>query len=484
MPGAFLPQYSPMIIGDARIVTDQPFIVTNPAESEEPVGTIGLGGSEHVVAAIAAAKEAQPKWGHVSFRERAAILDAALNRVGEVAGALGELYTRENGRTLKEAEGELASIVPNQRLTIGWAGQFDPAEIERGSGTTRLSYVPYGIVVSIVPWNAPAALAFLQVIPALLAGNAVVVKPPETCPLTLLALLRALAEGLPAGLVNAVTGLPDAIGAALTTHRDVGKIAFTGGAVSAARIGAQSSQTVKSLTLELGGNDPAILLPGTAPDAAMLTAMRRSVFMNTGQVCMAIKRFYVQEEDAAAFVQGFSECVDALAVGNGLRPQVTMGPLHTRAALDRSRALVEDARGRGATIRPLGTIDDGAAFDRGHFMQPTIVTDIADGARLMVEEQFCPAIPIATYRDLDDAIARANATEFGLSASVWGHDAERAAAVAADIEAGTVFVNGHGVASLDRRMPYGGLKRSGQGRKAAREGILEYCQSKVITVVA
>ncbi len=289
---------------------------------------------------------------------------------------------------------------------------------------------------------------------------------------------------LPVGLVNAVTGLPEAIGATLTTHRDVAKIAFTGGASSAARIGAQSSQTVKSVTLELGGNDPAILLPGTTPDTAMLSALRRSVFMNTGQVCMAIKRIYVHENDAAAFVRDFSDCVDGLVVGNGLEPHVTMGPLHSQAALDRSRAFINDAQARGATIRPLGTIDDNDSFGRGYFMRPTLVTDIADDAPLMAEEQFCPALPIATYHDLDDAIVRANHTDFGLSASVWGLDLDKAAAVASQIEAGAVFINGHGVASLDRRMPYGGLKRSGQGRKAAREGILEYCQSQVMTVIA
>jgi acyl-CoA reductase-like NAD-dependent aldehyde dehydrogenase len=474
-----------MLIGGERMMAGEPFAVANPAEPDEVVGTIGLAGPDHAEAAIAAAKDAQPKWGRLSFRERARILGAALDRVGETAGTLTELYARENGRTLKEAEGELLSIVPNQRQTIGWAGQFDEgAEIERGDGYTRLRHVPYGVVVSIVPWNAPAALAFLQVIPALLAGNAVVVKPPETCPLTLLELLGALAEGLPAGLVNAVTGLSEAIGATLTTHRDVAKIAFTGGAISAARIAALSAQTVKSLTLELGGNDPAILLPGTTPDPAMLGALRRSVFMNSGQVCMAIKRLYVHQDDTAAFVRDFAACVDELVIGNGLEARVTMGPLHSRAALGRSRAFVEDARTRGAAVRPLGTIDDSDGFGRGHFMQPTIVTDIADDAPLMAEEQFCPAIPIATYRDLDDAIARANDSDFGLSASVWGHDLDTAAAVASEIAAGTVFVNGHGVASLDRRMPYGGLKRSGQGRKAAREGIFEYCQSKVVTVIA
>ncbi|MDE8651539.1 aldehyde dehydrogenase family protein [Novosphingobium album (ex Liu et al. 2023)] len=474
-----------MLIGGARVIAGERHPVTNPAAPEDVVGVIGLAGAAEAKAAIAAAKRAQRGWGRLSFTRRGELLNAALDQVGAMIGSLAGLYARENGRTLGEAEGELASILPNQRQTIGWAAQFDAGSaMDRGAGFTRLRHVPYGVVVSIVPWNAPAALAFLQVIPALLAGNAVVVKPPETCPLTLLALLDVLARALPEGLVNAVTGLPDVIGPTLTTDADVAKIAFTGSGASAARIGAVAALTLKSLTLELGGNDPAILLPGTRPDAAMFAALRRAVFMNTGQVCMAIKRLYLHEDDVAAFVQGFRECVDALVVGNGLLPHVTMGPLHSRAALARSHGFIEDARARGAIVLPLGTIDDAAAFDRGHFMRPTLVTDIADDAPLMVEEQFCPAIPIATYRDPDEAIARANASDFGLSASVWGHDPARAADLATGLEAGTVFVNGHGVASLDRRLPYGGLKHSGQGRKAAREGIAEYCQSQVLTVIA
>lgn len=473
-----------MLIGGEWIAGDAILTVRNPADPTEVVGQVPAGSGEHAAEAIAAAKAAQRSWGRLSFQSRAAALKPALAEVEALAPTLAALYARENGRTLQEAAGELGSIAINQLQTLGLAPTLDEAtRLSRGAGYTSMTTVPYGVVVSIVPWNAPAALAFLHVVPALLAGNAVVVKPPETCPLTLIALLRAFAQELPSGLVNIVTGDPSSVGPALTTHPDVGKIAFTGGAASAARIAAAAAATVKSLTLELGGNDPAILMPGFQADAATLAALRRGVFMNTGQVCMAIKRLYVHQDDAARFVEAFTSSVDEFVVGDGLRPEVTMGPLHSAAARARSRALVEDARRRGARVRELGSVRRPAEFEAGYFMRPVVVTELSDDAPLMAEEQFCPAIPIATYRHVDEAVQRANDSPFGLSASVWGRDLDRAASVARSLEAGAVFVNGHGVASLDRRLPYGGLKQSGQGRKASTQGVLEYCQTQSLTVL-
>jgi acyl-CoA reductase-like NAD-dependent aldehyde dehydrogenase len=346
---------------------------------------------------------------------------------------------------------------------------------------TFVNYLPYGVVVSIVPWNAPVTLAFLHVIPALLAGNGVVVKTPESCTLALVDALAVISELLPSGLLNMVTGRSSDLGEVLTTHPDVAKIGFTGGIPAARRIMANAAQSIKGVTLELGGNDPAVLLDDADLGEDSMKRIAHGVFAATGQVCMAIKRIYVPESISKSFVEAFTRTVDRYVVGDGLKAGVSMGPMHTRKGRDDALALIADCERRGARVFRLGKIDDDATFERGYFVRPVVVTEIEDDTPLMTEEQFCPAIPITTYRTVDDVVSRANNTYFGLCASVWGTDVERALCVARQMEAGTVFVNSHGVASVNRRAPYGGMKQSGIGRKASIEGVLEYLQMQTIT---
>jgi aldehyde dehydrogenase len=242
-----------------------------------------------------------------------------------------------------------------------------------------------------------------------------------------------------------------------------------------------AAKSIKGVTLELGGNDPAILLDDVQIDDAMLSKMVTATFMMSGQICMAIKRIYVHRSRSDEFLERFSQAVDALVVGDGLEPRVTMGPVHSQAGLARARGFLDDAASRGATIRPLGKIMDAATFDRGYFLRPTVVTNIPDDAALMKEEQFCPAIPVSTFESVDEVIERSNQTQFGLGASVWGRDVERAINVARGIESGQVWVNNHGVLAINYLAPYGGVKQSGIGRKSGIEGILEYLQSQTIT---
>jgi acyl-CoA reductase-like NAD-dependent aldehyde dehydrogenase len=332
-----------------------------------------------------------------------------------------------------------------------------------------------------VPWNAPVGLAFLQVIPALLAGNTVVLKPPETCPLSLIRAIEMIAPLLPAGVINVVTGLPAEIGDTLTTHPDVDKVAFTGSIPAARKIMANAAQTIKGITLELGGNDPAILLEDADLGDPSMERMAKSVYRMTGQVCMAIKRIYVPETIKGKFLEAFTRTVDKIVVGDGLDTSVTMGPMHTARALDRAQTIVADAARRDAKVQVLGQVPDKAGFARGHFMQPTVVSDISEDAPLMMEEQFCPAVPVATYRDVDDAIARANATIYGFGGSVWSRNIGRATDLARKLRAGTVFVNTHGTESVNRKLPYGGIKQSGIGRRAGIEGVREYMQVQTLT---
>jgi acyl-CoA reductase-like NAD-dependent aldehyde dehydrogenase len=324
-------------------------------------------------------------------------------------------------------------------------------------------------------------LAFNQIVSGVLAGNTVVVKPPESAPLTLIESIKAFATDLAPGLVNVVTGLPDEIGDALTTHPDVGKIGFTGSIRAAKHIGGNAAQTVKSVTLELGGNDAAILLEDADLSDAAMDRMVGSVYHMTGQVCMAIKRIYVPESIAAEFIAAFRKAANKLVVGDGLDPQVTMGPMHSKAQLERGREFVEDAKRRGATVEPVGRIADAELFETGHFMQPTIVTNIDADAPLVVEEQFCPSVPILTYTDLDEVFASANDSIYGLGGSIWSKNVGQALELATRVASGSVWINSHGTSYINRRAPYGGVKQSGIGRKSGLEGILDYLQLQTIT---
>jgi len=471
-----------MLIGGEWTGSNQRIDVFNPARPDELVGTVPRGTPDDVVRAIAAAKAAQPVWASKSYSERAEIIAPLLQRLADDLDERTVLYVRENGKTTPEAKGELTGIPSRQRFTLDLAAELDQRHaFESPNGKSFVGYLPFGVVVSIVPWNAPVSLAFLQIIPALLGGNTIVVKPPESCPLSLIRAIEMIAPLLPPGIINVVTGLPAEIGETLTTHRDVDKLAFTGSIPSARKIMANAAQTIKGITLELGGNDPAILLEDADLGDAAMERMAKSVYRMTGQVCMAIKRIYVPESIKDKFLDAFTRTVDKIVVGDGLDTSVTMGPMHTARALDRAQSIVADAAGRNANVQVLGQVADKATFGRGHFMRPTVVSDVAEDAPLMAEEQFCPAVPVATYRDVDDAIARANATIYGFGGSVWSRDIERATDLARQLHAGTVFVNTHGTESVNRKLPYGGIKQSGIGRRAGIEGVREYMQVQTLT---
>ena len=476
------PIHARMLIGGEWISSAQRLEVFSPARPDELVGTVPRGVPSDVERAIAAAKTAQRLWGSRSYSERAQILAPVLEKLASDIDERTALYVRENGKTSAEAKAELSGVPARQRLTLDLAAELDrPHEFDAPNGKSLVGYVPFGVVVSIVPWNAPVSLAFLQIIPALLAGNTIVVKPPETCPLSLIRAIEMIAPLLPSGVINVVTGLPGEIGDALTTHPDVDKVAFTGSVPSARKIMANAAQTIKGITLELGGNDAAIVLDDADLGDAAMERMAKSVYRMTGQVCMAIKRIYVPESLQAKFLDAFTRTVDKIVTGDGLDPKVTMGPMHTARALDRAQSLVADAARRGATVQTLGQVVDRAAFKHGHFMQPTVVSGIAEDAPLMAEEQFCPAVPVSTYRDVDEAIARANATIYGFGGSIWSRNIARASDLARQLRAGTVFVNTHGTESVNRKLPYGGIKQSGIGRRAGIEGMREYLQVQTLT---
>jgi acyl-CoA reductase-like NAD-dependent aldehyde dehydrogenase len=479
------PNYdAPMLIGGEHVTTGRRVEVRNPAYPDEVVGTTASCEPADVERAIAAAKSAQQQWAARMAVERAAVLGVALNMAEREVDERAVLYVRENGKTLAEARREIASVSTRGRITLSLAEELDRGrELEAQRGRTHVRYLPYGVVSAIVPWNAPVPLASMQIIPALLTGNAVVLKVPETCPLALTRTVELLAEALPPGLLNLVSGRASEIGPTLLGHPDVDRIAFVGSIPSARRIIADAGQGIRGVVAELGGNDAAIVLDDADLSDATMDRMAGVVFRMAGQVCMAIKRIYVPASLKEAFIEAFAKSMDRIVVGDGLRPGVTMGCVHNRTGLDRAQALIADARSRGAKVIEGGRIDDEETFRQGHFLRPTLVSDISDDAPLVAEEQFCPVIPVLTYSDLDDAVTRANDTVFGLGGSVWGRDIDRAAQVAWRLQAGTVFVNTHGTENVNRSAPYGGIKQSGNGRRSGMEGLHEYTVTQTLTTI-
>jgi acyl-CoA reductase-like NAD-dependent aldehyde dehydrogenase len=331
--------------------------------------------------------------------------------------------------------------------------------------------VPLGVVAAIIPWNFPLLTIGFKIPPALLAGNTVIVKPSPTTPLSTLKLAELVASVVPRGVLNVITAAND-LGEALTAHPDIRKVSFTGSTVTGRKVMANAASTLKRLTLELGGNDAAIVLDDVDPKK-IAPALFRSAFMNSGQVCLAIKRLYVHE---TVYDELCAELVAEAAnwpVDDGLKQGVKIGPVQNRAQFEKMKELLEEAREAGRIIC------GGEVLDRpGYFIEPTIVADVAEGTKLVDEEQFGPILPLIKFSDAYDAIARANGTSFGLGASVWSSNPQRAQDIASRLEAGTVWINKH--AELVPTIPFGGAKQSGIGIEFAEEGLHEFTRLKVI----
>jgi acyl-CoA reductase-like NAD-dependent aldehyde dehydrogenase len=425
-------------------------------------------------AAIAAARAAQPAWAALGHAERSRLLNAIADDIEATADEFAVLLSREQGKPL---EG------PNARFEIGAAAVWTRSAAdtpldttvlyENGSGRAELQYVPLGVVGAIGPWNWPVMITVWQIAPSLRMGNTVVVKPSEYTPLSVLALAEIFNRHLPEGVLTVVSGDRE-VGAAITTHTGIDKIMFTGSTATGRRIVEASAGTLARLTLELGGNDAGIVLPGTDV-RSLADNLFWGAFINTGQTCAAMKRLYVHDSLYDEVVQLLSEAADATPMGNGLDPANLLGPLQNRQQFDIVSRLVEDARARGARITSGGK----AAPELGPlFYRATIVADIEDDADLVQEEQFGPVLPVVRYSDVDEAVRLANATEQGLGASVWSSDPDEAQRIAERLDAGTVWINQHG--TLNPGAPFGGVKASGYGLEFGVEGLKSVAATKVI----
>jgi len=460
----------------------EPFDVVDPADFATVVGVGHCADQAAVSEALDVAVSAAPAWGALSLDERTAMVHEAVAAAlgGERAGELAALLTREQGKLLGESGLEISTATMLTGVLGGLAQQaLAREELSDEFGRRIRGYLPIGPVAAITPWNWPVVLAMIKVLSALLTGNPVILKPPPTAPLTITAIVSDLAAVLPAGVVGVLNGGAE-VGAALTASPAIRKVAFTGSSPNGRKVYAAAAAHIKNLTLELGGNDAAVLLDDVDLDAA-LPRLLGAAFVTSGQVCWAVKRVYVPASRYREVTEAVSAAADAFVIGSGLRPEVTMGPLNNMAQVDIVASLVARARDGGAEIRELGSYASGTDPSGGYFHRPVVVANVGNDAAIVQEEQFGPALPLIAYDDEEQAVAWANGTEFGLSASVWSSDTDRAFRTAERLVAGQVFVNAHGGSALDFTVGNGGVKQSGIGRELGVEGLRDYLEARVIT---
>jgi aldehyde dehydrogenase len=444
--------------------------VENPARPSDAVGIVARCTAADVDRAVRAAEEAFPAWSGTTAARRAELMRLAADRLAERLPELTETVVLEVGKVVNDARGDVAGAIALLRSFADLAPAVEKVEdLTGGPGTGNartvlLHKVPVGPVAVISPWNTPVYLTFNSVAPALIAGCTVVVKPPEIAPLALTAALAEVASLLPPGVLNVVPGRGSVVGDALAVHPGIRSVLFTGGTEAGSKVLAAAAGTIKKVSVELGGNDPALVLESAVIDEAMLREMIAGSFSVSGQVCFNIKRIYVHRSRYDEFLEKFTAMVDQLVVGDGFDPAAHIGPVTTKDGYENALQLISDAKANGALVHEGGQLGDGIDWEAGYFIRPTVVTNLSAGAELVLTEQFAPVIPILPFDDDEQAIREANRTEFGLASSIWSADSEHAQRVALRIEAGNTFINAHRVGASVPAVPFGGMKHSGLGR--------------------
>ena len=462
-----------LLIDGKPVATADHFPVPNPATGEI-VGLAPLATAEHVDRAVSAAARAFRSWRATSDESRRRVCEGLADRITTSSEELARLLTLEQGKPLNGL---------GSRFELGgaaaWARHTSTLELpvetvqNDAKGRIEIHRRPVGVVASITPWNWPLLIAVWHVVPAIRAGNTVVIKPSPLTPLSTLRMVEVMAEGLPPGVLNVVSGRDD-IAPLLTTHPDVAKVVFTGSTETGRKVMAAGAKTLKHLTLELGGNDAGIVLPDTDP-VAVAERLFWGAFLNSGQTCAALKRLYVPDASYDAFCDTLAGFAAKVKLGNGLEEESQLGPLQNPMQFDKVAAMVDQAKAAGAKALLGG---NPAEQRKGHFYPVTLLTEAKAGVRIVDEEQFGPALPIIRYSDIEDALEQANASSYALGGSVWSSNPERAWDLAARLECGTAWVNRHGDIRPD--VPFGGIKSSGIGVEFGRHGLEEYTTIQVL----
>jgi acyl-CoA reductase-like NAD-dependent aldehyde dehydrogenase len=457
-----------MTIGGERTAAPSSFGVVNPATGEVHAEAPDCS-REQLDQAFDAAAKAFVDWRSDEEARRAALREASA-RMFAAGEQIGPVLTAEQGKPLAAAGVEA--------MAAGfWFNYFadleTPREVIQDDAAAYAEVVrrPMGVVAAITPWNFPIVLASWKIAPALLAGNTMVLKPSPFTPRSTLVMGEILNEVLPPGVLNIVSG-GDELGKWMTAHPVPRKVSFTGSVATGKHVNQSAAPDLKRVTLELGGNDPAIILDDVDP-GAVADKLYAGAFDNCGQICSAIKRVYVPEALHDDVVDALAAKASAAKVGDGMDPDTELGPVQNAPQYERVSELVAEALDGGATAAAGGAPIDGP----GYFFQPTILTGATEGTRIVDEEQFGPALPVIPYRDVDDAVARANATTYGLSGSVWSADTDRAATVAERLECGTAWVNAH--VQLGPHQPFGGFKWSGLGVENGPWGLAGFTEIQV-----
>lgn len=461
-----------MLIGGNLVDSDRNLDVINPCTGAS-FAMVPDANAAIVDDAVAAAKAAFPDWRGRSDSERGDILRAMAAAILENADELCALLVKETGRPLGLAQFEIMQLATGY-LTY-YAGLSVPAEliVEDDTRRVELHRKPLGVVAAVVPWNAPVFIACNKIAPALAAGNTIVVKTAPTTPMTTLRIGELWADIVPAGVVNILSGGNEA-GAVLVAHEDVAKVTFTGSTETGRKIMAAVAPTLKRLTLELGGNDAAIVLPD-ADVEAIAPAIFAFAFFNSGQVCAVIKRLYVHDSLYDAMCDALASMASGAVVAAGSDAAAQFGPIQNKAQYEKVLHYLSEAKHAGRIISG-GQANEGP----GYFVPLTVVRDVSDGSSIVDEEPFGPILPIIRYTDLDDVVARANASPYALGGSVWGSNIAKATQVAARLESGSVWVNQH--CALDPQVPFPANKQSGFGVEGGLEGLYPYLALQTLNV--
>ncbi len=461
------------LIGGEMISTTATMDVVNPA-TEEVIGTVPACGKDELDRAVAAARTAFRSWSKTSIEQRRAVIQAISATIKENADELHRLLTAEQGKPHQQAIGEIigASMMAGAQSTLELDDEVNEDSDARLSRTRR---VPVGVVGGIVPWNFPVMMAVQKIVPALLSGCTIVLKPSPFTPLTTLRLAELIKDVVPAGTVNIITG-EDSLGPLITSHPGIDKITFTGSTATGKKIMEGASRDLKRITLELGGNDASIVLPD-ADVEKVAEQLFWSSFTNAGQICVAAKRVYIHEDIYDELSKAIADYARTVKVGDGAQQGTGVGPVQNRKQFERVCELIQDAKDQGYQFLLGGDVDPSGT---GYFVPITILDNPPEDARIVAEEQFGPVMPLMKFSTDEEVIERANASDYGLAGAVWTKDTDRGVRIAEQLETGTVWINEY--MHLSPFVPFGGHKQSGFGAEYGKEGLLEFTYPQVITV--
>jgi aldehyde dehydrogenase (NAD+) len=459
-----------MLIDGQLVTGSATFDVVNPA-TEAVIASVPDATREDLDTAIAAARAAFPDWAATPIEERKAKLLALGQAVMAQADPLMRLLTSEQGKPHSEAQGE---VLGAGYWLMGAAGLDLPVTVNEDSDDrySETRHVPLGVVGAIAPWNFPMILAMFKVGPALLAGNTMVLKPSPFTPLTTLKFAEIARDILPAGVLNIITG-GDSLGPWMTAHPGFDKISFTGSTATGRKVMESAAPTLKRVTLELGGNDAAIVMPDVDVEK-VAEELFWAAFRNNGQICIATKRMYVHKDIYEPLRDALVAYAKTVKVGDGAEQGTQIGPINNKQQYDRVLDLIQDAKDKGYDFLVGGEKADVP----GYFIPVTILDNPPENARIVQEEQFGPVLPLIKFDDFEDVVRRANATDYGLGGSVWGNDEDKALEIAQRIASGTVWINE--TQHLSPMAAFGGMKQSGVGVEGGVEGLLEYTNAQTI----